>query len=234
MGIPRGKGTGDLSAEVEKLRSDVDELLKQMDAVLKKPEPEQQPPAPVASLDTKRRIRLPDDDVRQVPPGGHQGNRGSGNEDDFDRVAKMLEDIRKLLESLVNSKFPLPADIRESIVKSWPVAEAGLQKAQQELRLQRPAPKYRRLLTNAGFTGEMLDLKENSLRLQKKQIEKAILTYTQNESLTEKVARWLKPGFKAMNSILGSLSGLPGVEIAREFKDHLESGIELIEVGQAE
>jgi hypothetical protein len=109
-----------------------------------------------------------------------------------------------------------------------------LQKARGELQSKMPSPKYRRLLTNAGFAGDMLELKERSLMVQKAQIEKAVLTYGQKESFGEKVAKWIKPGFKVMNSILGSLSGIPGVEIAKEFKDHLESGYELIEVGQPE
>jgi hypothetical protein len=37
-----------------------------------------------------------------------------------------------------------------------------------------------------------------------------------------------------MNSILGSLSAIPGVEVGKEFKEHLESAYEVVETGQVE
>jgi hypothetical protein len=41
---------------------------------------------------------------------------------------------------------------------------------------------------------------------------------------------WLKPGFKVMNSILGSLPDvLPGKEIVKELKEHVEAGYEVAE-----
>jgi hypothetical protein len=48
----------------------------------------------------------------------------------------------------------------------------------------------------------------------------------------EKLVKWLRSGFKVMNSVLGSLKAIPGIEIAKEFKNHLESAYEVIEVGK--
>ena len=52
--------------------------------------------------------------------------------------------------------------------------------------------------------------------------------------MLEKFVRWIKPGFKVMNSVLGSLTTIPGVEVGKEFKEHLESAYEVVETGQAE
>jgi hypothetical protein len=46
-----------------------------------------------------------------------------------------------------------------------------------------------------------------------KRVDNAVLTYNKNPSTLEKLVRWVKPGFKVMNSILGSLSAIPGIEI---------------------
>jgi len=252
---PRRETIEGLSAEVKQLSRKVDQLADLVNTFLEKLPGNA--PAPIAKrtpeekavalpeyLTSKRRIVLPDERPVEVkeggskrnPPGGRRGSRGFDDDggENLRRVGVMLEDIRKLLESLVHSKLPLPAEIQITIRESWPAADAGLQQARSELSTSLPQRKYVRLLADAGFTGKMLDLKESSLRFQKKKIEKAILSYDQKESFAEKIAKWMKPGFKVMNSILGSLSGIPGVEIAKEFKDHLESGYEVIEAGQPE
>jgi len=233
VGSSKDKTLEQVYAEVERLRQDADEILRQIDAVLKKSERSEIPMMPLGGP-LRRKLNLEVTDSRQAPPGGRHRNRGGGNEDDFDRVVKILESIRETLELLVKSKCPVPPELWEPIIKSWPIANEGLQKAKAVLQTATPSPKYRRLLINAGFVGAMLDLKEGSVVFHKSRMKKAVLTYNQNESLAEKVAKWLKPGFKVMNSILGSLSGIPGVEVAKEFKDHLESGYEVIEVGQPE
>ena len=231
IGVPEHETVEQVRAEVHRLGQKVDQIADALAAILKTRE---QSLGKAIRAGKIHRPVTKEGNSQQVPPGRRRRQQGDGDDDDFNRVAKMLEDIEKLLGLLVNSKFPVPPEIRESVLKSWPTASAGLQKARGELQSKMPSPKYRRLLINAGFTGDMLDLKERSLRVQKSQIEKAVLTYDQKESFGEKVARWIKPGFKVMNSILGSLSGIPGVEIAKEFKDHLESGYELVEVGQPE
>jgi hypothetical protein len=80
----------------------------------------------------------------------------------------------------------------------------------------------------------MLDMKETSLKYHMERVEKAILTYSNDESKLDKFLKWIKPGFRVMNSILGSLSSIPGVEIGKEFKEHLESAYEVVETGQVE
>ena len=43
-----------------------------------------------------------------------------------------------------------------------------------------------------------------------------------------KLLTWTKPGFKVMNSILGSLlKAFPGMELVKEFKDHVEASYEV-------
>ena len=58
-----------------------------------------------------------------------------------------------------------------------------------------------------------------------KRVDNAVLTYNKNPSTLEKLVRWVKPGFKVMNTILGSLSAIPGIEIGKQFQEHVESAM---------
>lgn len=171
----------------------------------------------------------------QVPPG--QGNRGvgGGREDEFDRVVAMLESIRKTLEKLVNvTPLVVPQELHPSISQSWHRADEGFKTAIATLQNKTQRVKLKPKLESAGFTGEMLDMKETSLNYHMARVDKAILTYNSNTTLFEKFVRWIKPGFHVMNSVLGSLSTIPGVEVGKEFKEHLESAYEVVETGQVD
>jgi hypothetical protein len=75
-------------------------------------------------------------------------------------------------------------------------------------------------------------MKETSLKYQMERLDKAILTYGKDRTKLEKFVTWVKPCFSAMKSILGSLSGIPGVEVIKEFIEHLESPYETVETGE--
>jgi hypothetical protein len=128
----------------------------------------------------------------------------------------------------------LPAELNSSIRQTWPRADESLKSAIATLKDKNERSKLRPQLGKVGFTGDMLDMTETSVNFQIARVEKAILTYDQNESKLEKFVRWIKPGFKVMNSILGSLSAIPGVEVGKEFKEHVESAYEVVETGQVE
>lgn len=171
----------------------------------------------------------------QAPPG--QGHRrvGGGQEDEFDRVIAMLQSIRKTLETLVRlTPRVVPQELHPSIGQSWHRADEGFKTAIATLQDKTQRVELNSELEAAGFTGEMLDMKETSLNYHMARVDKAILTYNNNETMLEKFVRWIKPGFKVMNSVLGSLSTIPGVEVGKEFKEHLESAYEVVETGQVE
>ncbi len=171
----------------------------------------------------------------QAPPG--QGHRrvGGGQEDEFDRVIAMLESIRKTLGTLVSmTPRVVPQELHPSMGQSWHRADESFKTAIATLQNKTQRVELKPKLEAAGFTGEMLDMKETSVNYHMARVDKAILTYNNNETTLEKFVRWIKPGFKVMNSVLGSLSTIPGVEIGKEFKEHLESAYEVVETGQVE
>jgi hypothetical protein len=172
-------------------------------------------------------------DQRQPPPG--QGRRGTGGEDEGDRVVAMLESIRKTLGRLVIvTPRVVPQELHPSLRQSWHQAEGGFKIAIAALQDETRRVELNATLEAAGFKGEMLDMKETSLNYHMAGVDKAILSYNNNETMLEKFVRWIKPGFRVMNSVLGSLSTIPGVEVGKEFKEHLESAYEVVETGQAE
>jgi hypothetical protein len=147
----------------------------------------------------------------------------------------MLESIRKTLEKLVIvTPRVVPQELHPSISQSWHRADEGFKTAIATLQNKTQQVELKPQLEAAGFTGEMLDMKETSLTYHMARVDKAILTYNTNPTLLEKFVKWIKPGFKVMNSVLGSLSTIPGVEVGKEFKEHLESAYEVVETGQVE
>jgi hypothetical protein len=171
----------------------------------------------------------------QAPPGQGHGQVGGGQEDEFDRVIAMLEKIRNTLEKLVNVTPPvIPQELHSPMRNSWRQVDEGFRIAIATLRDKAKRADLRTKLETAGFTGEMLGMKETSVNYQMARVDKAILTYDNKETRLEKFVRWIKPGFKVMNSVLGSLSTIPGVEVAKEFKEHVESAYEVVETGQVE
>jgi hypothetical protein len=76
-------------------------------------------------------------------------------------------------------------------------------------------------------------MKEYSLAYQLFRAQKTLVSYSQKETSLEKLVRWVKPAFKVMNSVMGSLlTVFPGLEMAKEFKEHVEAGYEVVETAQ--
>jgi hypothetical protein len=174
-------------------------------------------------------------DQRQPPPGQGRRGVGGGREDEFDRVAAMFESIRTRLEKLETiAPRVVLQELHPTISQSWHRADEGFKTAIAYLQNKDQRVELKPKLEAAGFTGEMLDMKETSLNYHMARVDKAILTYNNNETMLEKFVRWIKPGFNVMNSVLGSLTTIPGVEVGKEFKEHLESAYEVVETGQVE
>ena len=107
-----------------------------------------------------------------------------------------------------------------------------------------PQPNLGEELERAGLTGAMLRMKEASLyyclnridgmveAYQQKfsQYDRPILTYPERKGVVRRFFGWVKASLPTINSVLGSLPDvLPGKEILKEFKEHLESGYAVAE-----
>jgi hypothetical protein len=179
---------------------------------------------------TKSRI-----DQGQAPPGQGRRRAGGRQEDEFDRVIAMLEIIRKTSETLASiAPRVVPQELHPSITQSWHSADEGFKAAIATLQNKTQRVELKPKLEAAGFTGEMLDMKETSFNYHMARVDKAILTYNNSETTLEKFVRWIRPGVSVINSVLGSLSTIPGVEVGKEFKEHLESAYEVVETSQVE
>jgi hypothetical protein len=166
------------------------------------------------------------------PPRPRSRQTGGGD-DEFKRVIRMLVGIRMTLRRLVRMKNPiLPRELHLPISKSWPAAETGFHTAIMALRDKRQRETLRIYLVQNGFTGVMLDMKETSLNYHMRQVQEQVSKHEKKQSKVEKFLKWLKPGFKVMNSILGSLSAIPGVDVVKEYKEHVEAGYEVTEASQ--
>lgn len=161
--------------------------------------------------------------------------------DDFERLARMLSRISLTLGRLINVDLGiLNPELRTQFVQTWPRAADNLARAIQGLRdeairVQSAPRKQSRLrgqLGRAGLTGSMLRMKETSLNFYLDPIDRIVdQPLTGKESFGQKVVnkllRWTKPGFKVMNSILGSLlKAFPGMELVKELKEHVEASYE--------
>jgi hypothetical protein len=154
----------------------------------------------------------------------------------------MLERLRGTLGSLAHDELGvLNATLKSQFVRTWPGADERLVHAIDRLRaLAIPTPsarsrstRLRRQLGSAGLTGSMLLMKETSLDYYLNPIDRIVAQpLTGQESWGEKAVRklltWTKPGFKVMNSILGSLlKAFPGMDVVKEFKEHVEASYEV-------
>ncbi len=172
---------------------------------------------------------------------GDDGDQGDPS-DDFERLARMLERIGTSLGNLINRDLGvLDSELRAQFVRTWPQAANNLAQAIRRLREEairvqsapdRPS-RLRRQLGSAGLTGSMLRMKETSLNFYLDPIDRIVAQpLTGRESLGEKVLNklitWTQPAFKVMNSILGSLlKAFPGMEVVKEFKEHVEASYEV-------
>ena len=118
----------------------------------------------------------------QAPPGRGHHRVGGGREDEVDRVIAMLESIRKTLERLVIvTPRVVPQELHPSIRHSWHMAEDGFNTAIAALQDKDQRVELNPKLEAAGFTGEMLDMKETSLNYHMARVEKAIELQQQSD-----------------------------------------------------
>jgi hypothetical protein len=157
------------------------------------------------------------------------GGRMASGADDFNRLAQMLERIRKTLDSLVHLEpAVMPVDLVERFNETWPEAEASLLDAIVLVMDERRRADLLPKLEAVAMTGQMLEMKEASLYFYLNRIDGQILTYSPDKSWFDRFIDWVKPGCKVINSILGSLlKAIPGLEVAKEFKDHVEAAHEV-------
>lgn len=79
------------------------------------------------------------------------------------------------------------------------------------------------------MTDQSLDMKAASLYHHSGPYVGDILTYPAKVSWRERIAKFFRPTYKVMNSIMSSLNGIvPGIEIAKEYKDHVEAAAEAV------
>ena len=164
------------------------------------------------------------------PPEG----RLTGGGDEFDRLAAMLELIRETLKSLIELEPPLlPSELRSQFLKSWPFADGSFAAAIAALKDEQQESALKPKLEAAGFTGPMLQMKETSLNYHLQRIEWNVVLpakMSKVKKALDTMVKWLKPGFTVMNSVMGSLlTAMPGLEVAKEFKEHVEAGYEVAE-----
>ncbi len=182
--------------------------------------------------------------------GGSGSGAGTPAGDDFDRLASMLLGIGKALESLIYLEPPLlPSQLRERFVEIWPETRKELNLAIGRLRRELPMSRQllahaHRQLEKAGLAGPMLKMKETSLYFHLDPLGdairnysppvKAVLTLPEDEGLIKRLLFLIKPSSKVMNSIIGSVPAviLPGKEIVKEVKEHVEAGYEAVELAR--
>jgi len=175
--------------------------------------------------------------------GGSRSGAPAG--DEFDRLAAMLERIGKTLRNLIHLEPPLlPEPLHSQFADVWPETQRHLNLVTGTLRGELPRnDKLHRKLKDAGLTGSMLRMKETSLFFYLDQVDEAvqnyspkerpILTLVEDEGIVRRLLFLLKPSFKIMNSIMGSLTkAFPGIEIVKEVKEHVEAGYEAVERGR--
>jgi hypothetical protein len=107
---------------------------------------------------------------------------------------------------------------------------------------RKPSPLLRRQLRDAGMNGDMLLMKQVSLNYHLDRLDESVRAYNARPVLTLSVSqrtgvigaivKWFKPGSKVMNSVMGSLRFIPGIEAAKEFKEHVEAAWDVTETAQ--
>jgi len=166
--------------------------------------------------------------IGQLPkPGG--GSRG-----DQKRLIWLLQTSRQVLNSTVKLRpSPFPGGLRNEMQRAWPEAEKSLRLATKTLRKDKDLNVLKPRLQKAGLTGSSLEFKAKSTEYHARNYSKhlgQILTYPGRPTWSERLAKFVGPVFKCMNSVMDSLSDvLPGIEIAKEFKDHVEASLDALE-----
>lgn len=169
-----------------------------------------------------------------LPPGGGlppSPPPGGGFDGDRQRLVWMLETMRQILESTVYSEpSPFPSELRTWFLEAWPEAEKSLKDAIAVLRSPAQFETMYPRLRTVGLTGTSLQFKTASMEYHGRKYVGEFLTYPGRITWGERLARFAKPAFKCMNSIMGSLKEvLPGIEFAKEFKEHVEASVDALE-----
>ena len=162
-----------------------------------------------------------------IPPPPPSGGGLSG---DQKRLIWILETTLLVLDKTVHLEPPpFPPELRPLLLDSWPEAEKSLRRAITVLRGMRFRTLYPRLQA-AGLTGQSLEMKAASLYYHSEPYVGEFITYGAKKTWGERIARFFRPAFKVMNSIMSSLKGIvPGIEIAKEYKEHVEAAADAME-----
>jgi hypothetical protein len=148
-------------------------------------------------------------------PGGSGeggGGRGTTYDDRSDREAlsELITDLREHLREVINETDWLPTDS----IGSYQVAFTEIQGDFNLVLAQLAEPAIDDYLAVAGLTGVQRRLKTGLHDLARK---------------ASPALQATKIALKAANHILGSLLALPGVEKIKEFKETVETGLDVAE-----
>jgi hypothetical protein len=159
-----------------------------------------------------------------VPPPAS----GGGLEGDRNRLVWMLQTIQAVLDLTVRSNEPpIPQELRQHFLDTWPEVESSINEAVQTLNSQFAA--LHPLLEKAGMTGSALEMKAASMYYHSERYVGDVIKYPAKRTIGERIAKLFRPACKVMNSIMGSLKAiLPALEIAKEYKEHVEAAADAI------
>jgi hypothetical protein len=150
--------------------------------------------------------------------------------DDQKRLVWMLETIRQTLHDLIEFNTPslIPAEQRPLFTQNWPEVETAFKDAIATITKNHAGLVLN--LKQAGMAGPMLEMKSKSLQRCVDGLYREVQTSSPIFSL-----KWLKPTSKCMNTIIGSLlRTVPGLEVAKEYKDHFEVAVDVMEAAKSE
>lgn len=129
--------------------------------------------------------------------------------EDTKTLVEILVFVAQLLERLVKE---LPGDEQHSFVGAWQEVEFGLRRIIEQIdRIDSEQSMLWRILQERGLTGSQLALKRERLDKARRKAEKTGI--------------WGRV-LKLINSILGSLSVIPGIDPVKEFKEMVEDTME--------
>ena len=153
---------------------------------------------------------------------------GGGPNGDQQTLVWMLKTIQEVLRLTVHSATPpFPQELQQSFLNAWPAAEQAIINAITTVNSKFTALYPR--LREVGLTDQSLDMKAASLNYHCAAYVGDILTYSAAVSWRDRIAKFFRPAYKVMNSIMSSLNGIvPGIEIAKEYKEHVEAAAEAV------
>jgi hypothetical protein len=141
----------------------------------------------------------------------------------------ILETIRQILNDFVHLQPSMfPTGLQNSFLETWNEVEYSLRDASNTIKASHAnlIPQ----LQQAGMTGEMLALKSATLQRSINGLYGAIGTQPTTPTFFGRITKRFKPVGDCINSILGSLiSVIPGLEIAKEYKEQVEVAVETTE-----